>query len=286
MNKIQKISLTDYLNDPTDVRLKIFVSSMNPSFVVTKSAAADIRVILEDYRKDNDKSRLKLLTAYLGASKAKTPKNLPVTGKLSILNSVDPRLTELKKLNDECAALQRQHGGSVPNPTIVNRINELKLQMQSLETELGMTSFDPTRGDVVDPKAIEDYEKALVVGVLGPWDKEGTFSWEILRGHRSSFMLRPPNNKNLDALCGTSGDGVKGIDHIIKLLEKHSGQRARKFDTKVIFGQGNNNRWSGIQFLETGSGLGWGTEKVTEADGNSISLEDIYNRPDLQAKVI
>ncbi len=124
--------------------------------------------------------------------------------------------------------------------------------------------------------------------MLGDWEKQGTFAWEILNGEKHQFTLASPKGKNLEGLCGINGDGIKGIDHIIKLLEKHSGRKARRFDTQVIFGKGINNVFSGIGFLELGpgsSGLGWGNDKITEADGQQASLDDIYSRPDLVIKV-
>ena len=288
LNKIQKLSLTDYLNDTTDIRLKIFLKSLNPEFTVTKSSMNDIKAILEDYRKDNNKSRLKLLENYVGGLDVRHARKIKPGTKISILSN--PRAAEYKTLVDECTKLQRIHGNGTPNPDIVNRINEFRTKMQSMESELGLKTFDPTRGDIADPAAIAEYEVSLIKGVLGDWEKQGTFAWEILYGAKSSFTLIPPAGKNLDAFGGGSKDSDSektGIDHILELLGKHSGKRPRNFNVKFFLGQGGeqNNKISGWQFVELGSGLGWGDQRVN-LGGESVDVSSIYAMPDFRPEKV
>lgn len=285
MKAVQKLALSDYLNDPTDIRLKIFIRSLNPDFNLTKGAGNDIKLILEDYRKDNAPSRLKLIESYVGMGKVKTPKVAATPSKLSVLTtSPSPEASKLKELNDALLKAWKtyKNNGGEEN---AKKIEELRQQVKEAEEAIGIESVDWTnpsnRG--YNEERVKESEIALVKGVFGDWNKQGTYAWEIIHGNRPSFLIAASKRVNIDGFGGLKDSyGNTGMDYLLKLLEKHCGQPCRKFKAEYFFGSGSTES-SGWKFTEIGSAMALTNEMTVNERGQNIDVNSIYAMPDIGA---
>lgn len=260
MNKIQKLSLKDYLNDPTDIRLRILVRAINPEFPITKSATNDIKLILEDYRSDNSPSRLKLIESYVGGNDTRHAKAIKPSKSVSATIVPSAKLTELNVMCQEFAKLFSNTGLSEERR---KHLRELEVKIATLSEELG---FNKT-----DPDAQIKNEISLVKSILGDWNTQGTYAWELIHGNRSTFEIRNQGKNRV----------IEGfnMNEIMRYLAKHSGQRIRNFKAQFVMAPGSNGagwlfkeNWDGNQTLE---------DNALSVNGQSISVKDIMAVPDL-----
>lgn len=271
MKALQKLSLKDYLNDPTDIRLKIFVRSVNADFVTSKASLNDIRLILEDYRKDNAPSRLKLVESYLsGPSKpAKTSK---VVKSVSDSIKKHPKQEEFDALCKEYNSLFRNMGLSDDRKA---RLRELEGLIAVMGPQVGNNQYAPELLATMNPGGAEESEVSLIKSVLGDWENQGTFAWELIHGTRPSFEIKSQGrNRQIDGF---------NMKKILELLKKHSGEKVRNFSAAFVMGAGNPPA-NGWLFKENWDGNTSFGDQALSVNGKTVSVNDIMEVPDLTGK--
>jgi hypothetical protein len=208
------------------MRLDIFISSFSMTF--NNSQKKQLNLLIEDYKLDSSKQRLKLIESFLTAGKKKEELENKLTrliGPKAIASSDELRLIEL---NNEIRLIQGEHGSNQQayrkDPNYIAFIEELK----ELEDKLGYNDKD------IDAQAKS--EVAILRGCLGDWNKQGSYSWEILNGSMPQFTVQ--------SLGGKRNTTCWDMTLLIGWLEKHSGQKARKFKiTNTIAGGNPKQAW-------------------------------------------
>lgn len=227
MTKTQLLSLNDWIKDPTDINLTLFVHSINP---LAKWKKKELIALIEKYKGDSfNRIRLRGIELYLNSDKPEK------VGKKSINKIKNPPEIPVKQVDpDKLRELEDKKGKYVSNlrkmgSKLAAEENErLKNEIETLETELGMR-FE---WDKLPKGAAEETHRALLYAVLGDPNVQGTPSWELLNGQKTYFELRDSGKNN------TAGFGV---DKLIETLEKETGRKIRPFSWRFDLGQGSTS---------------------------------------------
>ncbi len=239
MNKLSKLLFEDYKKDNSDLRLELFVNSINSEFELNKKNKAQVRQLLADYISDSSKSREKLLENYIsGTTTTKTVKSNKKEIKLLTIAKEDTNDYKLMKdLGTKINKLKSQ------NPSIQRNteIEALSKELLDLETAAGYFADDP--------KAQEKTEISLLKGILGDWETAGTMAYEILNGGRPRLNIT----------------SIYEMPMLLKWLERYSGQQTRQFDiAHTVANNGFKNTWV---LTEKGSGLPPVETSITQTVG-------------------
>ncbi len=240
MNKLNKLLFEDYKKDNSDLRLELFVNSINSEFELNKKNKIQVRQLLADYNSDPSKAREKLLENYIGGSTAKVTKSSKKEIKLVTASKEDTDdYKRMKDLGTKINKLKSQ------NPSIQRNteIETLSKELLDLETAAGYFADDP--------KAQEKTEISLLKGILGDWETPNTMAYEILNGGRPRLNIT----------------SIYEIPMLLKWLERYSGQQPRQFDiAHTVANNGFKNTWV---LTEKGSGLPPVETSITQTVGQS-----------------
>lgn len=248
MTKTQSILLEDYLRDKTDVRLSIFVGSLNPEFKLNKVSKEQIKLLISDYSLDRNRTRLKNIETFLsGGSEVKQVKVVgkksagieqPKVNKLTSLlgEEKDQDTIELITLTNELKELRSRYMGN-PNWSRIDDERRIFLLNRINEIEHSKGYFND------DPLAQEKTEIAMIKGTIGDWTDSRTAAYAMLYGNRPQFMITVPYKP----------------EFLLEILKKHSGVEPRQFIIKSIIGGSVLNKTSikgtTYQFTDNSSGL-------------------------------
>ncbi len=280
MTKLQKLLFQDYLADKTDLRLKLYVNSINPDFTINKKNKAEIELMISDITKTipPDKMRIKILESFLSS---KGPNRVDVLSpatkspsKLSVLLTSAPgsdksaiRRIELARLINDW---KKAHmGSSWKDITSEDRkeYDTFKKELTELETLAGMYKDDP--------EAQEKSEMSLLRGILGDWNDTRTYAYMILNGGAQTMTIK----------------SYIDINTLLSWLQRYSGKEPRQFHITKQVGDSlkgpDGKNGTKYVLVDKASGLGAApsmliTNADTGADLTASALGGMLSTPLIQ----
>ena len=228
MTKLQLLSLNDYLINPTDLELKLFVMSINPVFCINKKNSIDIITLIKKYDNDKIKIILSALETYLGAKQTKQTQTKQTQTKSIISEPIPVQYSETDK-NDEVLRsnliqslikLESEFMKNMEtnNPTTIERNIDLKAQIKDIKIQLGSSIAGSElkwyrQGSNKYSKL--DSKKAFVLGMFGDWNASNTKAWSLIN----------ENGVNQFIVSGRQGTGM-GFDprEVYKMIEEVTGK--------------------------------------------------------------
>jgi hypothetical protein len=172
--------LNDYLKDSTDLRLSLFVNSINPVFAVNKKNSDSIKQLISDYKLDNSKQRVKNIENYLNSAvetketktkrfKPSELKNMPKSELAAVSKAVIKERTEIEKKEELLLNLKRTENWNM-NPALLEKITGLQSELNELYRERGDYEIKPPEATYF----------AIVNGFLGHWEDEGSIAYKLV----------------------------------------------------------------------------------------------------------
>lgn len=270
MNKISIQALNDYLEDPIDINLKLFVHSINP---LAKYKKAELINLIGKYSKDKSKLRLKSIEEYLGNTNVKIAKKSKINYLPEKIIKNPEKFTELEELKRRYVANLKRAGSK----TAIEENDRLFQEIDKLESELGL-KFDYKE---IPLSGVEESEEALLKGILGDYENPSSIAWELLNGTKQYFQV------DTQSLCMLGGGVTQiiettpgyenlmaksesGIKKLIRVLERVSGKKARKLNINMDF-----DKVSSKQILRFSSGQveNTFTQAQKELNNYNVNLE-------------
>jgi len=222
LNKIQLLSLNDYIDDPNSMNLKLFAMSVNPS---ASFKPKELIALIDKYKVSKDKNRLVILENYLGAVKTKKTKVDKSYLPKSVAKPEDvEKLAELATIKKKYIANMSRQGSK----TAAEENEVLRAKIDDMEQSMGI------RYDYKDlpPESAEDSEKSLLLGILGDWNDTSSISWELLNGQKTYFEVVDNGRQSTVAF---------GMAKLLQSLAKFSGKPVRPFNINFVFPQGDSS---------------------------------------------
>lgn len=222
LNKGSIQLLMDYLADRKDIRLSLFIGSINPQFKLLKANKAQFEMLMADYERDKSPLRLKNLESFLlGGNPGKVKKEkvvIKAKGKLTALMSPikDEETIQLLKLQDSLGQLRQQYSVGIVPMDVMDRISKLKAEIEVIETKRGNCG--------IDPEAQEKTELSFIYGILGDWETEGTIANQIVNGALNQVRFTSPFNP----------------EYLLELLSKHSQTKLKNYTVINLIGSAAN----------------------------------------------
>lgn len=222
--------MEDWINDKSDLRLNLFIQSICPDSKLDKSKKQMVISLITDYEKEKTKERLAAINKLFKSNKVNNKISNKESNKENKLTQLlkqerDERYNQRQELMDQLMQIKRMGDKT--------EYNKIKKELYKLEEEMGMYKEN-------DPNAQIDTERALIRGILGDWEKQGTLGWEIINGSKPKFIMKSPFS----------------AEYLLKLLEQHSGQKIRDFHITSNVGQGfGDSKFSAFTLVDKASGL-------------------------------
>ncbi len=221
MNKLNNLLLEDFLKDSSDTRLFLFINGINKDFPVTKASKTAVRLLIEDYKADKSKLRLKTIEKYLsnGESSAKKPKVNKLIALVGPKVEKDPKVLRMMALRDSIQQMRQ-------TPHQLTELIAAEKELNKLETEAGLRSSKDPKDWTPEERqqSVQASEISLLKGAFGDWHDPKSFAHEILYGNKPKFILQR--------------DTIGTPEFLMELLEKYSGSRARKLVATTLVGGG------------------------------------------------
>lgn len=215
MNKIQIMGLTDYLTEPNELNLKLFVMGINPNFNLTSKKKAELTNLILKYKSDPNKLRLTAIEIYLEMSnlrkkqtkQAQSVKPISEPVQIPVLNGYTPehesKLLELDLLRSEFISNLKNQ-----SPGTINRQIDIKEEMRKIEIEIGLFNGTSDMGQYLrgDGDSLES-KRDLFVSIFGDYNTPGTAGWSLINPNGMSqfsvsstafaAMWNNPDDKNV-----------------------------------------------------------------------------------------
>ncbi len=190
MNKNQDLLLQDYLKDRSDTRLSIFVSSVNPSFKLTKGNKEHVKLLIADWESDKSKLRLKNISLFLSADsdivlnkKSATKKNF----KLSKIENETLSDTDIayREANQELKELVDSLKENIKDKEIVAI---LKPQIADVERRIDVIARkkDVELASSINP---EQEERKILIKIFGDPTDPSSLAHRVLNCETNAFKL-------------------------------------------------------------------------------------------------
>ena len=240
MNKIHKLLLKDYYKDTTEMRLNLFVSAVNPNFILNKKTIPLVKQLLEDYRLDPSNSRLKVLISHISTTTIHpnrlTPTQMkkltPTEVKISADKTTKEK-TEIDKKESQLLRLLQTNYGN--NPAAQEKISNLREEIDNLR-ENNEARYAPA--------SQERTWRDNVLGVFGHWDDEDSIAYKLINGTEARITIDTgmPLEPVIQALEYFSGNKNIHLNWYVQ-SNKGYGTQSVGFKEQAIL----TNRRSGLQ---------------------------------------
>lgn len=253
MKANHKLLLSDYKNDKSDLRLGLFVHSLNSNFLLNKKSKEQIKLLLEDYFKDEaNKVRLKAIEQFVSSVdnnfKGNTIKPSDMKKKLSKEEIVQneknkEEIAKLDELRYKLNAVRRQISPYAQNkkPAPFELIElEMKTKAELDQLEILNGSKNPDSGPQVNSVDPLKSKLDIILGVLGHWEKEGSYSHELVYGTKQRFVVQ------------VNQDVKQAYQHLLELCPKPVRQFWVQHNEIAGGGKGFKPTWT---FTAVDSGL-------------------------------
>lgn len=216
MNKINKLQLEDYINDSKPLNLVLFATGLNPEFKLDKSHKEGLSELINKYKLDKSKDRLKIIENYiLGNTKVKdiskrikpsqiikAEENKLTSEESEDLEAKKAKALAMDKLRQQIMICRRVPASS-RSVQSEGELQDLLNQLRKLETEAGMYDEVPPEKSKLDS----------IFAMFGHWDDPESLAYELRFGNRQVIEIQ-------------TSDNVKGVfEDMIKL----SGKEFRQF---------------------------------------------------------